>query len=184
MSRNDFLDVYTKTSSVHIQHEGTDLHEPLIHEIRSNILGEKVLDAGCGQAVLARLLSEEFKVTGCDIIIDKKTVESAPRIEFKEATIQSLPFNDQEFDTVICTHTLEHVQHIIPAIRELRRVAGTRLIIVLPKERPYRYTFNLHLHFFPYKYLVDGLFRQDVLGGVRTLKEIDGCWYYQEDTVG
>src|SRR3546814_1539315 len=32
----------------------------------------------------------------------------------------------------------------------LRRVARRRVIIVVPQEREYRFTFNPHLHFFPY----------------------------------
>ena len=33
---------------------------------------------------------------------------------------------------------------------ELRRVSRGRVIIVVPKEREYSFTFNPHLHFFPY----------------------------------
>ena len=35
-------------------------------------------------------------------------------------------------------------------LSELRRVARRRLILVVPQEREYRFTFNPHLHFFPY----------------------------------
>ena len=38
----------------------------------------------------------------------------------------------------------------MPMVRELRRVARRRLIIVVPQEREYRFTFNPHVHFFPY----------------------------------
>src|SRR3546814_9931089 len=36
------------------------------------------------------------------------------------------------------------------ALAELRRVAAKRPIIVVPQDREYRFTFNPHLHFFPY----------------------------------
>jgi len=36
------------------------------------------------------------------------------------------------------------------AIAELRRITKKRLIIVVPREREYRYTFNPHFNFFPY----------------------------------
>ena len=36
------------------------------------------------------------------------------------------------------------------AIAELRRITRRRLIIVVPREREYRYTFNPHFNFFPY----------------------------------
>ena len=51
---------------------------------------------------------------------------------------------------VICTHVLEHVLDIAGAVRELRRVAKRRLILVVPQEREYRFTFNPHVNFFPY----------------------------------
>ena len=72
------------------------------------------------------------------------------RIEFIESKIETLPFDDNEFDTVVCTHVLEHILDIAGAIRELRRITAKRLIIVVPREREYRYTFNPHFHFFPY----------------------------------
>jgi ubiquinone/menaquinone biosynthesis C-methylase UbiE len=63
-----------------------------------------------------------------------------------------LPFDDGEFDTVVCTHVLEHVLDFRAAIAELRRVCKRRLIIVVPAEREYKYTFNPHFNFFPYPY--------------------------------
>ena len=36
------------------------------------------------------------------------------------------------------------------AIAELRRICAKRLIVVVPMEREYRFTFNPHVHFFPY----------------------------------
>jgi|SaaInlStandDraft_3_1057020.scaffolds.fasta_scaffold240202_1 ubiquinone/menaquinone biosynthesis C-methylase UbiE len=60
------------------------------------------------------------------------------------------PLTFDSYDTVVCTHTLEHVQNISEAIIELRRVTKNRLIIVVPQQRPYKYTFDLHVHFFPY----------------------------------
>jgi ubiquinone/menaquinone biosynthesis C-methylase UbiE len=73
-----------------------------------------------------------------------------PDVAFREGAAEALPFADDAFDTVVCTHMLEHVQDLPRAIAELRRVASRRLVVVVPAQRPYRYTFDLHLHFFPY----------------------------------
>jgi ubiquinone/menaquinone biosynthesis C-methylase UbiE len=67
-----------------------------------------------------------------------------------QAPVEKLPFADGYFETVICTHVLEHVLDIRAAITELRRICSKRLIVVVPLEREYRFTFNPHLHFFPY----------------------------------
>ena len=64
--------------------------------------------------------------------------------------IEALPFEDGAFDTVVCTHVLEHILDFGKALSELRRVAAKRVIIIVPQEREYRFTFNPHLHFFPY----------------------------------
>jgi ubiquinone/menaquinone biosynthesis C-methylase UbiE len=77
-----------------------------------------------------------------------------PAVNFLQENIERLSFADNEFDTVISSHTLEHVQDAQAAIQELRRVTKSRLIVVLPKQRPYRYTFDLHLRFFPYSHTV------------------------------
>ena len=84
------------------------------------------------------------------IVINQGTREAYPHINFQEANMERLPFADESFDTVVSTHTLEHVKNLPAAMHELRRVTRTRLILVTPKQRPYKYTFDLHLNFFPY----------------------------------
>jgi predicted SAM-dependent methyltransferase len=45
--------------------------------------------------------------------------------------IYQLPFEDQQFDTVLCSHTIEHVEYPRRFDRELRRVAK-EVVYVLP----------------------------------------------------
>tara|TARA_B100000614_G_scaffold255311_1_gene272103 strand:- start:54 stop:773 length:720 start_codon:yes stop_codon:yes gene_type:complete len=159
----------------------TDLTEKVLQRIQAGTLGPAVLDVGCGQGVLAGKLSRNFKVAACDINIREQVKKRYKNVEFKAADIQKLPYEDNQFDTVICAHTLEHVLDFNRAVGELRRVASQRLIIILPKERPYRYNFNLHLHFFPYRHSVLlglSLDRTDIR---QKVEEIEGCWYIEED---
>ncbi|MCK5133044.1 MAG: class I SAM-dependent methyltransferase [Candidatus Sabulitectum sp.] len=181
ISDESISDIYSQTGSVQIQENDTDLGRSMIREIDTNISGESLLDVGCGKGVLAKRLSKKCSVTACDILIDPKTVNNLPQIDFRKASIENLPFGDGEFDTVTCTHTLEHIRDVSRAVKELKRVAGKRLIVVVPKERPYRYTFSLHVNFFPFKYQLLQLFHQNFASSTCTIKEIDGCWYYQED---
>src|SRR3546814_15505307 len=88
-----------------------------------------------------------MKPTGVDFLIDAETRKRAEGISCHGANIARLPFPDKSFDTVICTHVLEHILDFRGALAELRRVAAKRLIIVVPQEREYRFTFNPHLHF-------------------------------------
>jgi ubiquinone/menaquinone biosynthesis C-methylase UbiE len=182
LSEEEFAAVYEETSSVHIQRP-TDLNDGCVKEIAANVLGESVLDVGCGRGFLAGALSEKHRVTACDMIVSEKTRRGHPDINFRQENMQRLSFADNEFDTVISSHTLEHVQDAHAALEELRRVTKCRLIVVLPKQRPYRYTFDLHLRFFPYSHTVLQFMRPTFHRVKYDLKEIEGDWYYQEDKI-
>ncbi|KXK27086.1 MAG: Demethylmenaquinone methyltransferase [candidate division WS6 bacterium OLB20] len=150
-SAEDYREVYRAVDEVLIQRP-TDLNTECIEAITSSLAGESVLDVGCGRGLLAGVISNTHQVTGLDMLISDEIRSLYPAVTFVEGFIEDLPFEDNAFDTVVCTHTLEHVQNLFLAISELRRVAAQRLIIVVPRQRPYRYTFDLHLHFFPYEH--------------------------------
>jgi ubiquinone/menaquinone biosynthesis C-methylase UbiE len=117
-------------------------------------------------------------VTATDIIISDEARSRAPSATFLEANVEALPFPDRQFDTVVCTHTLEHVRDLAKSLSELRRLAKKKLVIVVPKQRPYRYTFDLHLHFFPYRSSLLGAFGKSL--GTVSLREVGGDWLYTE----
>ena len=133
-------------------HEGTDNSEACIRRIIADTLGPTVCDVGCGTGdLLSRLRAARPDVdamTGVDFVVDDAA--RIPGVSFVAARIETLPFPDAHFDTVICTHVIEHILDYRRAIAELRRVARRRLIIVVPREREYIYTFNPHFNFFPY----------------------------------
>jgi ubiquinone/menaquinone biosynthesis C-methylase UbiE len=118
-------------------------------------------------------------VTAADIVLDPQFVADYPHIRCQEAAVERLPFPDRAFDTVVCAHTLEHVQELEAAIRELRRVTARRLIIVVPRQRPYQYTFDLHLHFFPYRSSL--LMALKPGKGNYHCENLQGDWFYFED---
>lgn len=133
-------------------HEGTDNSEACIRRIVSEIVGESVCDAGCGTGALLERIREARNelnhLTGVDFVADDPaTIEG---VNYVSAKIEELPFADQAFDTVICTHVIEHILEYRRAIAELRRITHSRLIIVVPREREYRYSFNPHFNFYPY----------------------------------
>ncbi len=135
-----------------VQNE-TDNSEACLARILAGIEGNSVLDVGCGTGYLTQWLYErrpDLALTGTDFIIEEGTKARAPEISFKQGQIEALPFADASFDTVICTHVLEHILDFQKALSEIRRVTAKKLIIVVPREREYRFTFNPHLHFFPY----------------------------------
>ncbi len=145
----------------------TDLNRQCIDAIDKLVVGETVLDVACGSGFLSqRLVSKGKSVIGVDIIVPSAPSNN-PR--FISGEITALPFADKEFDTVVCTHTLEHIRDISKALDEIKRVCAKRLIIVVPCQREYRYTFDLHIHFFPYEYKL-----RQLVGNQGEIKKLNG----------
>ncbi|WP_299901364.1 class I SAM-dependent methyltransferase [uncultured Ruegeria sp.] len=133
-------------------HQGTDNSEACIKRIAEDIVGQSICDIGCGTGVLLQRIKaarpDITQLTGVDFVVDD--ADAIDNIDYVAARIEELPFEDNSFDTVICTHVIEHLLDYRQAIAELRRVARKRVIIVVPRERESRFTFNPHFNFFPY----------------------------------
>ena len=134
-------------------HEDTDNSRACVERIVANVVGESVLDVGCGSGFVIRQVRDRVKpaparLAAIDFALSPDNDWAG--IETHRTRIERLPFGDASFDTVICTHVLEHMLDLRAMVAELRRVCRKRLIIVVPREREYRYTFNPHFHFFPY----------------------------------
>jgi len=149
LSDDEYEDLYRNHPRVH---DDTDNSVACLDQIARDIVGTSVCDIGCGTGHLLRYVLKTNpdlkKVTGVDLVIDD--IPPDETIEFMAAKVETLPFADNEFDTVICTHVIEHILDYRQAITELRRITARRLIIIVPREREYRYTFNPHFNFFPY----------------------------------
>lgn len=175
LTPDQFAAVYAGIGSAGEVQGETDLNRACTDAILEHAHG-RVLDVGCGRGYLVDRLAEvSTDVTGCDIVL-YDGMAHREGVTFKQADVEALPFSDGEFDTVVCTHTLEHVRRLGVALSELRRVARHQLIVVVPRERPYQYSFNLHLHFFPHAWSW-----QSVAGVVpgATLTDL-GDWLYVE----
>ena len=181
MTDEEFAEVYRKVYSEIVERDvltrATDLNKRCVKEILSSLDGETVLDVGAGRGYLAGLMRETHKVTAVDIMFSEQTRKAYPDVTFVESRIDDLPFPDASFDTVVCTHTLEHVQDLPRAIASLRRVARKKVIVVVPRERPYKYGFALHLNFFPYAWSLHGQFGYSPDATIRLL----GDWFYEQD---
>jgi len=183
LSEDDYIKLYKQIDPFLIK-RATCLNNACITKITNSIKGNTVLEAGCGNGFLAqKIASKNYRVTGTDILVEKDIKKANPKIKFVKANIEHLPFKDKSFDTVICTHTLEHVQNIYHAIKELRRVTKSRLIVIVPKQKPYKFTFDLHLHFFPHIHSLVTIMNFDRnLKRKSVCKNLNGDLYYQEDS--
>jgi demethylmenaquinone methyltransferase / 2-methoxy-6-polyprenyl-1,4-benzoquinol methylase len=97
--------------------------------------GDEVLDACCGTGDLA-IAAERAggKVTGLDFspAMLQRARRKAPKIEWVEGDLLSLPFTDAHFDAATVGFGVRNVEDLERALSELRRVlrAGGRLGIL------------------------------------------------------
>jgi ubiquinone/menaquinone biosynthesis C-methylase UbiE len=181
LSRRDYARFYRALRS-RVDQGPTDLTPESLDAVLAAVDGDTVLDVACGLGDLAARLARAGRtVVGADVAVRAGRRGAADGVAWVEADVEQLPFRDRAFDVVVSTHTLEHVQHLAATLAELRRVARRRLVVVVPRQRPYRVTFNPHVHFFPYRFSVlawtgaEHPYRLDVVGG---------DWLYVEERPG
>ena len=85
-----------------------------IHSILSKNNQWKVLDIGCGYS------ANEFATTICDV---QDLASFYKDREFIKLENKQLPFKDNQFDFVIASHVMEHVEDIKLFVSELERVS-------------------------------------------------------------
>jgi hypothetical protein len=88
------------------------------------LLTGSVLDVGCDQAPLRRLVLRADRYTGVDILPTADYIVDLDK--------QNLPFADRSYDTVVCTDVLEHLERCHAVFDELCRVAAHHIIVSLP----------------------------------------------------
>lgn len=128
----------------------TDLNEPSIQAMLNGIpAGTKtLLDVGCGRGYFlnrVRAVRPEIELVGCDVV-DKLAYDG---MSLARGSAERLPFADDSFDVVTCSHTLEHIVDPARAVSELKRVAKHVLFVVVPCQRYYFYTLDEHVNFYP-----------------------------------
>jgi len=114
------------------------IEEDLIVGLVGSVRGTKVLDVGCGDAVLSiRLAAAGAEVTGVDtdprtLAVARKRADNAGEaVAFVKGNILSLPFPDSSFDRVVTVAVLCFIEDIERAVQEMARVLrpGGRLVL-------------------------------------------------------
>jgi SAM-dependent methyltransferase len=116
-----------------------------VGELFAQAAPESVLDIGCGEGVLteqwARALGNG-PVIGIDLEDPKLRAEWAartrPNLRFEAMPVETLSFEDDEFDLVAATEVLEHVSDPGLAVAEMARVARRWLLVSVPHEPLWR----------------------------------------------
>ena len=145
----------------------------------ASVVGTSVLEVGCGNGVVAAALARRgLAVTATDLKaallsrVRQRHAGDGLRVGWGVAFADRLPFADGAFDTVVTTHTLEHIPDLRACVAELRRVAARAIVIVVPCQKYKRYTIDTHVHFFPTEAVLR--FAMGLEGA--QVERVDGDW--------
>lgn len=104
-----------------------------------NVRGRRILEIGCGEGSLLKMLADGNEVRGADISrsgAEKARAKGIP-CHCLDASNEPLPYPDGYFDAVVTLETIEHVENPHRMIWEIKRVLkdGGELLISIPGER-------------------------------------------------
>ena len=118
----------------------TELTDQAVLAAIGDYAGLDVLDAGCGEGYMARLLARHGarQVTGADkspalIAAARAASAGVPAVRFAEADVADLPFDSASFDLALANHLFNDLPDITGPVGELARVLrpGGRLVILM-----------------------------------------------------
>lgn len=97
-----------------------------------------VLEVAIGTGLNIPFYAADPQVTGIDLspamldIARKRAVDADRNVNLREGDAHRLPFEDESFDTVVCTFSLCNIPDLHQALKEMRRVLrpGGRLALV------------------------------------------------------
>lgn len=98
-----------------------------------------VVDLGCGEGILLKLIEERFKnnrTFGIDIEPNTVKLKKFLKAEIKIADLMKSGFPNGFFDIAFCLDVLEHFKNLEQPIKEIKRITkpGGLLIVSLPTE--------------------------------------------------
>lgn len=113
-----------------------------VTELYQSVAPRSALEVGCGEGYLARHLTQSCprpeRFEACDISLQRLSEERDPLIVFREASIYQLPYDDNEFDVVVCCEVLEHLEQPLSGLSELARVSNKAVLLSTPREPLWR----------------------------------------------
>ncbi len=103
----------------------------------SHLKFTSLLDVGGAEGYKAALARSIFNVSVRSADLSEEACNRAKEIfdvDGEPVDVHQLPYNDNEFDVVLCNETLEHVPDLQIATNELMRVCSRAVIITVPHE--------------------------------------------------
>jgi 2-polyprenyl-3-methyl-5-hydroxy-6-metoxy-1,4-benzoquinol methylase len=115
-----------------------------LDELFAEAAPQSLLDVGCGEGVLTHEWAQRIdgRVVGIDLDDPHLHAEwekrRAPNLEYRVMKAEHLPFADGEFGVATAIEVLEHVPEPEHTVAEMARVAGSHLLVSVPREPLWR----------------------------------------------
>jgi len=102
---------------------------------RSDYLGKRLLDVGCGPCGSLEWADMAAKRVGIDPLAEeyKKLANDRQKMTYCAAPSEAIPYPDGYFHCVSCFNSLDHVDDVDATIREIKRVTapGGRVLLIV-----------------------------------------------------
>ena len=103
------------------------------------VIGNDILDAGCGEGITLEKLVKLFpkaNVVGIDTEPENLRICRRHQLPAQEGSLYALPFDDASFDTILFLEVIEHLDTPEKALSEIFRVLrpGGRIIVIFPND--------------------------------------------------
>lgn len=113
-------------------------YEAFLHQAKE-LDPQSVLDVGCGEGfTLEKLKNREIgkRLVGIDFLDTAIQIgkRERPYLDLSQGNIYDIPYKDNEFDLVICSEVLEHVDDPKKGLSELERVTKKYALLSVPNE--------------------------------------------------
>jgi SAM-dependent methyltransferase len=95
--------------------------------------GSAVLDVGCGPCGSLEWASGARERVGLDPLADcyRRLAEDQQAMIYCAASSEAIPYPDGHFDCVSTFNSLDHVDDVAATIREIKRVAARRILLIV-----------------------------------------------------
>lgn len=158
MKSDPYVHGYSEREALRLHDQATTLND-LIHHDSIFPEGSRILEAGCGVGAQTKIIAPKNKNTHfVSIDVSEESIREAQsmaaacnidNVEFKQADIYRLPFQDESFDGIMLCFVLEHLKNPRLALNELKRVlkkGGTLMVIEGDHGSTYFYPDSAYAH--------------------------------------
>ncbi|MBN2348540.1 MAG: methyltransferase domain-containing protein [Bacteroidales bacterium] len=158
MKETSYVHGYSGREALRLNDQANTLDQ-IIHNDTLFAEGSLVLEAGCGVGALTKIMAAKNPGSGfisIDLSEDslseaRNTIRSLgiKNVEFKQADIFNLPFQENSFDYVIVCFVFEHLDKPLPALKNLKRVlktGGTMILIEGDHGSTFFYPDSIYAH--------------------------------------